>query len=45
MASSFDLSSFLGHPCTWLSTTTGKRREGYVVAVRLDERVQVSRDR
>ena len=37
-----ELLALLGKPCSWISTTDGKSKKGFVMAVRLDGKVQTS---
>ena len=37
-----ELLALLGKPCSWISTTDGENKKGFVMAIRLDEKVQTS---
>ena len=37
-----ELQALLGKPCNWISTTDGNNKKGFVMAVRLDGKVQTS---
>ena len=37
-----ELQALLGKPCSWISTTNGEKKKGFVMSVRLDGKVQTS---